>query len=280
MTISYIAERPTFAGETQKPRVAEAADLNATATTTTTTTTTNDTFTAGNANGDGRPILHYMLPQVLLLSSNSLQFPASAGDLKGDLYVTDQLLYWYSEPLKRGISIDYPSIGIHAIARTADSYSPGPCVYCQLDGEQFSSEGERRGEEEEDAFDPVMEVRFVPEDSEAVDPLFQALSHCASLHPDPDFEDGQDNDNEGTYDTDAPMIFYDRGEENAFANGDPYAAQIQPRSGAVHDANGTMEDEIESDEVELTPEGRATMERLQAMLLKSQEKEEEERQMR
>ncbi|KAG5461256.1 MAG: regulator of volume decrease after cellular swelling-domain-containing protein, partial [Olpidium bornovanus] len=154
------------------------------------------------------------------------------------------MLYWYSDELKRGIAVDYPSVGIHAICREPDLYSPAPCIYCQLDGDDF----------DENNVEQPTEVRFVPENSEsgmsedlgaalslegvtaAFDDVYQALSHCASLHPD---RDSTGDDSEGA--DDAPTVY--------FADGEPDVSRDE--DALITDAN--------AGDVQLTPEGEATM---------------------
>lgn len=104
----------------------------------------------------------------------------------------------------RGFQLEYPSITLHAISR-AES---GPCVYCQLDETPTGDEPEN-GEDDS----PMRELKIVPEREGArkfphtvelypnvyrrafvVEPIFESMSGCAALHPDPEEKfDGSDD---------------------------------------------------------------------------------------
>ncbi|KAJ3416040.1 hypothetical protein HDV05_003399 [Chytridiales sp. JEL 0842] len=62
-------------------------------------------------------------------------------------------------------------------------------------GQKRKKDADGEDEEEgEDDDDDVCELRIVPEDSTALDAIFQALSECAALHPDKDQEGDLDMD--------------------------------------------------------------------------------------
>ena len=105
----------------------------------------------------------------------------------------------------RGFQIEYPSITLHAISRTES----GPCIYCQLDE---TPTRDRTDGADDDS--PMRELKIVPERVEArefsltspgsdylglsiptpVEPIFESMSGCAALHPDPEDEvDGDDD---------------------------------------------------------------------------------------
>lgn len=126
----------------------------------------------------------------------------------------------------RGFQVDYPSITLHAISR-AES---GPSIYCQLD-EGATNQDEAEQNDDEDS--PMRELILIPQDSVArrslphqppntsaltlysknkyssspVEPIFEALSHCASLHPDPADADDMDDDNDAFIDTNGLETF-------------------------------------------------------------------------
>lgn len=114
----------------------------------------------------------------------------------------------------RGIQIEYPSITLHAISRADNK----PSIYCQLD-EHVASTEEAQGEEDE--ANEMRELVIVPQASNtreslivyftgldasqsliSVDDIFEALSLCASLHPDPADEDDMDDDDDTFIDMD------------------------------------------------------------------------------
>jgi chloride channel, nucleotide-sensitive, 1A len=128
----------------------------------------------------------------------------------------------------KGFQVPYPSITLHAVSRA----EAGPSIYCQLDDQTTPPDGDAalqngNGEDEEDF--PMRELSIIPQDASsrtsafcssavnsadiyAVEPIFEALSLCASLHPDPN---GDDDD--------------DMGDDNAFI--DPDVAGFEPFDG-------------------------------------------------
>ncbi|KAJ3110992.1 hypothetical protein HDU96_006092 [Phlyctochytrium bullatum] len=143
---------------------------------------------------------------------------------KGILIVDEEKLIFENPDTKITITVDYPTIQIHAISRgPADPVVTAPCIYCQLDGGALVDErppelrqpsdatagssqngngvaraGEKRPaeeelEREEAEEEATAEMRIVPDDPASLDAIYQALSECAALHPDPDFEDEDDD---------------------------------------------------------------------------------------
>jgi len=106
----------------------------------------------------------------------------------------------------RGFQVEYPSITLHAVSRTES----GPSIYCQLD-ETPTGDQVENGEDDS----PMRELKIVPERVEArkfslisarsgfpgayrftfaVEQIFESMSGCAALHPDPEDEvDGNDD---------------------------------------------------------------------------------------
>lgn len=115
------------------------------------------------------------------------------------------MLAFQSSTTGRAFQIEYPSITLHAISRGES----GPFVYCQLDDSpEVAADGG-----DEDVL-PMRELSLTPQPSDSraspthisstprltltlVDPIFEALSVCASLHPDPQ---GSDEDEDGFID--------------------------------------------------------------------------------
>ncbi|KXJ25172.1 methylosome subunit pICln [Exaiptasia diaphana] len=97
----------------------------------------------------------------------------------GTLYVTEERLSWSNDE-GRGFSLEYPSISVHAVCKDTSKF-PHECIYCMLDAPL-----EDCSEDDEDA--KVGEVRFVPEDKESLQQIFNVLSDCQALHPDPQEE--------------------------------------------------------------------------------------------
>ncbi|TPX63683.1 hypothetical protein SpCBS45565_g06455 [Spizellomyces sp. 'palustris'] len=152
------------------------------------------------------PRVRHLQKSVSLLFDPSLSSNPIPG--KGDLYVAESQLVWYSPEKRLSIAIDYPSIGIHAISRQGDALTEGkPHVYGQLDSmvivreertDAMDHDGESDGEEQ------ACEFRLVPDDLTA-HAMFQAISDCAALHPDPDAEEDDNEEGDWYYTPDDPQ---------------------------------------------------------------------------
>ncbi|XP_039600163.1 methylosome subunit pICln isoform X1 [Polypterus senegalus] len=170
----------------------------------------------------------------------------------GTLYVAEARLSWF-DGSGNGFSLEYPSISLHAISRDLSAY-PQEHLYvmvnCKLNDEEpkeltmseKTDDEEEEEEEEEDDSDPISEIRFVPSDKAALEPLFSAMCECQALHPDPDDEDSDDDFEGDEYDV----------EEAEQGHGD-IPTFYTYEEGLSH----------------LTSEGQATLERLEGMLAES-----------
>jgi len=76
----------------------------------------------------------------------------------------------------RGFQIEYPAITLHAVSRA----EAGPSIYCQLD--EYA--GEAEGAASNDEMSDMRELSIVPQSASSLEPIFEALSRCAALHPD------------------------------------------------------------------------------------------------
>ncbi|KAM4627759.1 methylosome subunit pICln [Polymixia lowei] len=171
----------------------------------------------------------------------------------GTLYVAETRLSWF-DGSGMGFSLEYPSIGLHAISRDLGAY-PQEHLYVMVNA-KLNDENEAEmaenahDEDDEDASSDddddeegvITEIRFVPSDKAALEPMFSAMCECQALHPDPE-DDDSDNDFEGEeYDV----------EEAEHGQGDIPTFY-------------TCDEGLSS----LTQEGQATLERLEGMLAQS-----------
>ncbi|KAJ2157893.1 hypothetical protein GGF46_004179 [Coemansia sp. RSA 552] len=155
----------------------------------------------------------------------------------GTLQVGEECLTFYSDKAGKGFSLDYPSIVIHAVARDpADT----PHLYCQLDcllpASDLTANGDNEPDSDEEQFS---ELRFYLEDAHSLDDMFNAMCRCAEMNPDPastSDEAGSDDDNDGDV--------------------------VQSIGGFEPSAFITSQAQLE----QLTPQGRAEYERLEALL--------------
>uniref|UniRef100_A0A3P9PUZ9 Methylosome subunit pICln n=1 Tax=Poecilia reticulata TaxID=8081 RepID=A0A3P9PUZ9_POERE len=160
----------------------------------------------------------------------------------GTLYVAETRLSWF-DGSGLGFSLEYPSIGLHAISRDVSAY-PQEHLYVMVNG-KLSGKGEvclkylSDGDDDDDE-GMITEIRFVPTDKTSLESMFSAMCECQALHPDPDDEDS-DNDFEGEeYDV----------EEHGHADIPTFY---------------TCDEGLSA----LTQEGQATLERLEGMLAQS-----------
>ncbi|KAI0636173.1 regulator of volume decrease after cellular swelling-domain-containing protein [Trametes polyzona] len=151
------------------------------------------------------PVLRHKEENVSVTLDPPLDTFTAEDAANGALYVIESHLVFMSAT-GRGFQVEYPSITLHAISRG----EKGPSIYCQLDDTPHPNEnGQPEPENEEDLAD-MRELTILPKDSSALEPIFEALSLCASLHPDPGADDEMDDDDDA---------FVDPGEFETF-NGD------------------------------------------------------------
>ncbi|KAG2018005.1 hypothetical protein CC2G_007464 [Coprinopsis cinerea AmutBmut pab1-1] len=117
----------------------------------------------------------------------------------GTLLVLTSVLVFVSSTGK-AFQVEYPSITLHAVSKSGSK----PSIYCQLDEENLvvatepstngaGANGDEEAAEEQEYTD-VRELSIIPSSSDSLDPIFEALSDCASLHPDKMDEDDDMDD--------------------------------------------------------------------------------------
>ncbi|KAJ3321145.1 Methylosome subunit pICln [Boothiomyces sp. JEL0866] len=117
----------------------------------------------------------------LALDNVEISFDPALKDIHtglGKLTISEQYVTWNNDATC--LSIDYPSILMHAISRQ-DPVTLKPSIYCQLDDTLFID-----GSEEELV---AFEMRLVPSSESDLESIYNALSECSALHPDPLVED-------------------------------------------------------------------------------------------
>ncbi|KYK63267.1 Nucleotide-sensitive chloride conductance regulator (ICln) protein [Toxoplasma gondii TgCatPRC2] len=152
----------------------------------------------------------------------------------GTFYITSRRIAWLAKPgaasgdeQRRDISVDYPSIVLHALSRDPNS-GQEPCIYCQL-------KSDAAAEDDEDYVIP--EMRIVPTSSERLDSLFKIMSEMAALNPDPDADDGDDDEDDFIIEADG------LGEGTSLPGGWEIVEDGQTGNGAGEDGNaGEPED--------------------------------------
>ncbi|KAL1841047.1 hypothetical protein VTK73DRAFT_3599 [Phialemonium thermophilum] len=117
-----------------------------------------------------------------------------------DLYVSSESFTIFCPDAACGVSIPYPTISLHALKNLGDGEPSSQSVFLQLEL--------RDADTDDDSIDTV-ELTLIPpagreageEDGSApprgeASKLFEAISECSNLHPDPDDEEGDDEDDE------------------------------------------------------------------------------------
>jgi len=128
-------------------------------------------------------ILKHQEKNVRVMFEPQLEGYQSA--VQGTLYILTSVLVFMPDSGAPGFQIEYRAITLHAISRGES----GPSIYCQLDETACDAGASARDEGDEDDAQ-MRELIIVPEQPESLEMIFEALSQCASLHPDPEEEDG------------------------------------------------------------------------------------------
>ncbi|XP_051580304.1 methylosome subunit pICln isoform X1 [Myxocyprinus asiaticus] len=173
----------------------------------------------------------------------------------GTLFVAEAHLSWF-DGSGMGFSLEYPSISLHAISRDRSAF-PEEHLYVMVNAKlDDENEAEMQDKAPDDAADEeesdsdsegsgtITEIRFVPSDKAALEPMFSAMCDCQVLHPDPEDEDSDDDYEEEEYDVEEAEQEQGQGDVPTF-----YTYE----EGLSH----------------LTSEGQATLDRLEGMLAQS-----------
>ncbi|KAF8656827.1 hypothetical protein AX16_002375 [Volvariella volvacea WC 439] len=127
----------------------------------------------------------------------------SQDDSQGTLLVLTSKLVFMANT-GRGFEIPYPAITLHAISRAG----AGPSIYCQLD----ECYDEHTGTDPDGVdIEDMRELSIRPDSSDSLEAIFEALSQCAALHPDP--ADLEDEDGDAFVDPDSMLETFTGTEE-------------------------------------------------------------------
>ncbi|XP_059421345.1 methylosome subunit pICln-like isoform X9 [Carassius carassius] len=174
----------------------------------------------------------------------------------GTLFVAEAHLSWF-DGSGMGFCLEYPSISLHAVSRDLSAF-PEEHLYvmvnAKLDDEAEAEQLDKASDDEESNSDDedsgtITEIRFVPSDKAALEPMFSSMCDCQALHPDPDDVDTDDDDYEG----------------------EEYDVEEAEQEQGQHQVQGDvpMFYSYEEGLSQLTAEGQATLERLEGMLAQS-----------
>ncbi|KAF8558101.1 hypothetical protein OG21DRAFT_1285957 [Imleria badia] len=148
---------------------------------------------------DIRPVLRHKQDNVSVTLDPPLDALTPEDGANGVLYVIESALVFMSST-GRGFQVKYPAITLHAISR-----GDRPSIYCQLD--------ETAPDEASEDVAEMRELSIVPQDSVSLEPIFEAMSFCASLHPDPNLSEDDEFDGDNVSDTHFETLDGEEGEE-------------------------------------------------------------------
>ncbi|CAG5124549.1 unnamed protein product, partial [Candidula unifasciata] len=127
----------------------------------------------------------------------------------GTLYITESFVLWLN-PRDEGIQLEYRQISLHAISRDLNAF-PHEHLLCHYEGKlpgMDNSNDESDNEKDTESEYELTEIRFVPENKESLETMFEALADCQTLHPDSDcqlsddeYENAEDGGGDGIYNT-------------------------------------------------------------------------------
>jgi len=120
----------------------------------------------------------------------------------GTVYISEARVSWVAAT-GQGFSLEYPHIAMHAVQRD-QSVFPRPNLYLILDvrlvdSDETPTSSTTGSDEEEEAGEQdqgMTEIRFAPEDAARLQSMFDAMSACQALHPDP-ADNSEDEEEEG-----------------------------------------------------------------------------------
>ncbi|KAJ6438247.1 benzoylformate decarboxylase [Purpureocillium lavendulum] len=173
---------------------------------------------------DGKAVLHLHVAGATIQapkaqSGNLAIFPADAApaedaqangesaaeplmEQKVDVYVTSENFVLFNQQASAGVSIPYPSISIHALKHVGPESEEkrAQAVWMQVEVSD--------GGAGDDDFN-MTELTIIPSptgedesaESSAAKGLFEAMSKCSDLHPDPEDEDDEDDADRIVFDT-------------------------------------------------------------------------------
>merc|ERR1712051_86443 len=126
---------------------------------------------------------------------------------KGTLYISEALVTWVGDAsaANHTFSLEYNHISVHAISRDAMVFPHTECLYLMIDaklvdsvpGTPASTPETSDDDDEADDGEGMTEIRFAPDDKATLQVMFSSMSHCQTLHPDPEAaEDAADEEAE------------------------------------------------------------------------------------
>jgi len=199
---------------------------------------------------------------------------------KAAVHVTRTRLSWVMES-GQTFSLPYPSINMHSISRDKTNFAH-ECLFLMVEGDlRGKAEAIMKGESpasSKDEEDLLSDMRFVLQDSTQLQSLFDCMSDCQALHEDEqpvrmeDDPEGMDaecdgdaecnGDAGGECNGDADAGFEDYDDDTAAAE----EYQLEEYQVEVLDPEAVDFSAFCPGEEEMTPQGLATLKRLEASI--------------
>uniref|UniRef100_A0A914DXW4 Methylosome subunit pICln n=2 Tax=Acrobeloides nanus TaxID=290746 RepID=A0A914DXW4_9BILA len=165
----------------------------------------------------------------------------------GKLYLTERTVTWINADSRQGFVLHYPAIAVHA-ATGANEDFPEPCLFLMIDLSKTDIEytpETTESDDEEESNVRTAAIRLVPEDSGTISHIYQVMNECQELNPESE-EEMSEGDDDGMEDEE---YHNGEGDDNPVVYEAPNAAQWYTA-------------ETPDDEIQLSEQGRANLERI------------------
>ncbi|CAI4224079.1 unnamed protein product [Auanema sp. JU1783] len=119
----------------------------------------------------------------------------------GSLCVSERSVTWISRETKKGFSLTYPSIILHAVSTDISTFAY-ECIYVLVDCSRADlnlaqQELEDQGEDDDSETAPNVGIRFVPTDNSILNEIYKQMCECQELNPDEDDVSDEEEEMEG-----------------------------------------------------------------------------------
>merc|ERR1712098_828029 len=132
----------------------------------------------------------------------------------GSLFISEARCSWVGIQ-GQGFSLEYPHIALHAVSRDLTQFH-SECLYLMIDVRLVDESGTPMSTptstDKAESEGGMTEIRFVPDDKNALDTMFATMSECQALHPDTDDSLEEEEGEEG--EDEEPGMFDDADEAN------------------------------------------------------------------
>jgi len=195
---------------------------------------------------------------------------------KASLHVAHSRLSWVMES-GPSFSLEYPSINMHSVCRDTKTF-PHECLFLMVEGDVGSKaaaimKGEsptppkksKVDDEEDDDQVAITEIRFVLPDSSKLQDLFDNMSDCQALHED-QAQVAMEEEEEAEYEEE-----YADYEEEEEGEEEQNGYELEGNVAVLDEETAVDYSAMCPGEEDMTPQGLATLKRLEAFLCNGDE---------